>query len=92
MTLDIPDEARAAGWSEFEAATRDRAWLSQAYARALEAAVPLALAAELDRLADDMRSFEPCAEHLEKRARELRGGTRPEKRSCINPTTGELDG
>lgn len=56
MDIEIPVEARAAGWTEFEAATRDRAWLSQAYARALEAAAPLIVAAELERLAEEVRA------------------------------------
>lgn len=51
----IPTDARRAGWDEFEAARRDHADLPQVYARALHAAAPLILAAELDRLAAEYR-------------------------------------
>lgn len=52
--LNIPDEASAAGWDELMAARETNAELQQAYARALHAAASLIVAAELDRLANEI--------------------------------------
>lgn len=56
MSLDIPDEARKSGWDALERAFARKLDLPQVYASALEAALPLVVAAELDRLADDYRA------------------------------------
>lgn len=49
--MNIPDEAKSAGWEALRDAQSENAELVQAYARALRAAAPLIVAAELKRLA-----------------------------------------
>jgi hypothetical protein len=49
--LEIPDEARRAAWDEFWYQSTAGADPEQSLSRAVHVAVPLAVAAELDRLA-----------------------------------------
>lgn len=52
--LNIPSEVRSAGWGELRAAQSENAELVQAYGRVLHVVAPLIVAAELERLADDL--------------------------------------
>lgn len=72
----IPDEAKSAGWEALLDARSENRELVQAYARALHAAAPLIVAAELDRLIADPNSYDDAGNFravvLVNRLRELR--------------------
>lgn len=56
--VNIPDEAKSAGWEALRDAQSENAELVQAYARALHAAAPLIVATELERIVADPNSYD----------------------------------
>lgn len=88
--VNIPDEAKSAGWEALLDARSENRELVQAYARALHAAAPLIVAAELERIGVDL-----CQRQQEMRAeddRSIRSAALGEAITVLRDRAAELRG